>query len=176
QELAEAGVVPEQVCLVSGALDGVERVLSAHLSPGDRVVVEDPGYFAIFDLLRAMNLEPLPAAVGEFGLLPDALAAVVDRAQALILTPRAHNPTGTALHRIQAAGLRGILLNVPRLLVIEDDHQGPISGAPGVTTTQEREHWAVIRSVAKSLGPDLRLAFVGGDAETIARVEGRLAL
>jgi DNA-binding transcriptional MocR family regulator len=123
-----------------------------------------------------MNLEPLPAAVDEFGLRPDALFHVIDRAQAMILTPRAHNPTGAALHRLSAAALRGMLQNVPDLLVIEDDHLGPISGAPGVTTTLDRKHWAVVRSVAKSLGPDLRLAFVGGDAETIARVEGRLAL
>jgi DNA-binding transcriptional MocR family regulator len=178
RELAEAGVHPEQLALVSGALDGVERALAAHLVPGDRVLVEDPGYFAVFDLLRAMALEPVPVAIDDRGLLPDVLAGALrsDGVQALVLTPRAHNPTGAALDADRVRALRSILETVPQLLVVEDDHQGPIAGATGYTLTGGRQRWAVVRSVAKSLGPDLRLAFVGGDAQTIARVDGRLAL
>jgi DNA-binding transcriptional MocR family regulator len=163
--------------VVSGALDGVERALGAHLAPGDRVIVEDPGYFAVFDLLRAMNFDPVPVAIDDRGILPDALEAVLaSGAQALVVTPRAHNPTGAALDGERAEALRNVLSADPDLLVVEDDHQGPIAGVAGHTLTRGRRRWAVVRSVAKSLGPDLRLAFIGGDAETIARVDGRLAL
>jgi DNA-binding transcriptional MocR family regulator len=177
QQLAEAGVQPADVTVVSGALDGVERALAAHLAPGDRVIVEDPGYFAVFDLVRAMALEPVPVPIDDRGLLPEALlAALAIRPAAMVLTPRAQNPTGAALDAARAGALRRVLRNAPALLVVEDDHQGPIAGAPGHTLSQGRSRWAVVRSVAKSLGPDLRLAFIGGDAETIARIEGRLAL
>ena len=176
-ELAEAAVEPEDVALASGALDGVERALAAHLAPGDRVLVEDPGYFAVFDLLRAMSLEPVPVAIDDRGLRPEALAdALTLGPQALVLTPRAQNPTGAALDAERTQELHRVLEAAPDLVVVEDDHQGPIAGAPGFTLTHGRARWAVVRSVAKSLGPDLRLAVIGGDAETIARLEGRLAL
>src|SRR3984885_6077949 len=59
--------------IVSGALDGIDRVLEAHLRPGDRVAVENPGYAALFDLLRARGLVLEPVALDELGMLTGGL-------------------------------------------------------------------------------------------------------
>lgn len=173
-QLRADGIAAESLCIVSGALDAIERVIQAHLRPGDRVAVESPGYASLFDLLRARGLVLEPVAIDERGMLPDALAAALQRgAGAAILTPRGQNPTGAALDARRAGELSEVLDAAPHTLVIEDDHLGPVAGSELHTTVGGRERWAATRSVAKALGPDLRLAVLAGDAQTLARVQGQ---
>lgn len=170
------GVRSGSVAVVSGALDGIERVLREQLRPGDRVLVEDPCFTGVADLLHALALVPVPVAVDDEGILSAAIQRA-PAAEAIIVTPRAQNPTGAAFTERRGRQLRAILKQRPELLIIEDDHAGPVAGAPYVTLVDSaRERWAVVRSVSKSLGPDLRVAIMAGDARTIARVEGRQTL
>jgi len=178
RSFAADGIPSRAVTVVSGALDGIERVLCAWLRPGDRVAVEDPGFPAVFHLLSALGLGAVPVAVDESGPVPDELErALRGGVQALIVTTRAQNPFGSALDERRARELRALLRARPELLVVEDDHGGAVAGVPAVSLcSRGTERWAVARSVSKSLGPDLRLALLAGDAATIARVEGRLSL
>ncbi len=173
------GISPDHLAVVGGALDGVERVLQAWLRPGDRVAVEDPGYPAVLDLLTAMDLTARPMALDDRGVTPGALRDALTRGcQAVLFTPRAQAPTGAAWDAERARELSALLARQPDVGVIEDDHAGPVSGAAAhsVAGTGVAQRWATIRSVSKSLGPDLRLAVLAGDAVTISRVEGRQAL
>jgi DNA-binding transcriptional MocR family regulator len=176
------GVAGTPIAIVGGGMDGIERVLDAHLAPGDRVAVEDPGYTAVLDLVSALRLLPVACPVDDEGLLPDSLEQVLRAgARAVVLTPRAQNPLGAAVTARRGQELRAVLERHGAVLVIEDDHAGPVAGpaggpATGVFVGQAQEHWALVRSVSKWLGPDLRLAFVAGDDTTIGRVEGHRAL
>ena len=178
EQFAADGIDASALAVVGGALDAVERVLAAHLRPGDSVAVEDPGYVRVFDLLRGAGLELVPVGVDDFGPQPDELErALVRGAGAVIVTPRAQNPRGSALDGRRVRELRGLLARHPDVLVVEDDHAGAVAGAPTLSVcTPDRPHWAISRSVSKTLGPDLRLSVVVGDRETIARVEGRQML
>ena len=171
------GIDPEHLAVVGGALDGVERLLQAWLRPGDRVAVEDPGYPPVLDLLTALDLGAAAMATDEFGVTPGALRDALGRGvQAVLFTPRAQAPTGAAWDADRAAELSAVLATRPGVLAIEDDHAGPVSGVGAHSVAGGAERWATIRSVSKSLGLDLRLAVLAGDAVTVSRVEGRQAL
>ena len=169
------GIPALHLAVVSGALDGIERVLLAQLQSGDRIGVEDPGFSNVLDLVAALGLEAVPVAIDDRGMLPSALEAACEAGiAALIVTPRAQNPTGAALDAERVRALRRVLRTRPELLVVEDDHAGAVSGADAQTLWERgRERWAVVRSTSKTHGPDLRLAAIVGDRETIARVAGR---
>ncbi|WP_299541854.1 aminotransferase class I/II-fold pyridoxal phosphate-dependent enzyme [uncultured Streptomyces sp.] len=171
------GVPGGPVTVTSGALDAIDRVLSAHLRPGDRVAVEDPGWGGLLDLVPALGLRPWPVAVDDEGPVP----AEVERAleagvRALIVTDRAQNPTGAAVGERRAAVLRALLAGHPDVLLIEDDHGHAIVDLPLHPLAGTTRHWAFVRSVAKAYGPDLRVAVLTGDPVTVDRVAGRLRL
>lgn len=176
-QLAADGVPKGPIAVVSGALDGVERVLAAHLRPGDVVAVEDPGWGGLLDLIPALGLRPEPVALDDEGPLPAAVERAVRRgARALVVTSRAQNPTGAAVSADRCRELRTLLAESPELLLIEDDHGHGIVDLPLHTLAGATDRWVLVRSTAKAYGPDLRLAVLTGDPTTVDRVGGRLRL
>ncbi len=172
------GIPTGGICTVNGSLDGIERALAEHLFPGDRVAVEDPCFTGILDLIRSRGLVPIPVKLDDEGILPEALTSALSlKPKALIVTPRAQNPTGAAFTPARTRALKQVLAKVPDLFVIEDDYQGDISGASyhGLCDI-ERERWTVVRSLCKAFGPDLRIALQAGDEQTLSTIQGRQVL
>jgi DNA-binding transcriptional MocR family regulator len=175
--LTADGVPAEHLAVTAGALDGIERVLTANLRPGDRVAVEDPGWANLLDLLAALGFSVEPVRVDDDGPLATDVALALRRgARAVVVTTRAQNPTGAAVSAARATELRQLLAGHDDVLVIEDDHCAGIAGAPLHTLAGTTRHWAFVRSAAKAYGPDLRLALLTGDRRTVERVHGRLRL
>lgn len=183
-ELAAAGLkwlqpdlnTPFDLNLTHGAVDAVERVLASYLIAGDRVAVEDPCFLSSISTLRHNRLQAAPVAMDAEGMQIEALSRQLSAGvQAVIITPRAHNPTGFGLSAGRAEGIRTLLASYPQVLVIVDDHFSLLS-------TQDYHHivpsntrnWVLIRSLSKFLGPDLRMAFVASDEETSQRLRQRL--
>jgi DNA-binding transcriptional MocR family regulator len=172
-----APVPTSHLTVTGGALDGIDRVLTAHLKAGDKVAVEDPGWANLLDLVAAHGLHPVPILVDDDGPTTEGLTTALRRgAGAVVITSRAQNPTGATLTARRVKELRGALSAYPRVLVVEDDHaaelaDGPLHAIAGATPT-----WAFLRSASKPYGPDLRLAILAGDETTVARVEGRMRL
>ncbi|MEU3827843.1 aminotransferase class I/II-fold pyridoxal phosphate-dependent enzyme [Streptomyces sp. SID486] len=176
-ELDADGVPAGPLTVTSGALDAIERVLTAHLRPGDTVAVEDPGWGSVVDLVPALGLHLAPVGVDDDGPRPDDLRRALEAgARALIVTARAQNPTGASVSATRARALRAVLREHPGTLLVEDDHGHGVVDLPVHPLAGVTRHWAFVRSAAKTYGPDLRLAVLAGDPVTVDRVRGRQSL
>lgn len=174
ERLAADGVPATELTVTGGALDGIERLLGAHLRPGDAVALEDPGWANLLDLVAALGLRPIGVPVDDDGpLVAGVAAALAAGARALIVTSRAQNPTGAAVSAERAGELRALLAGRSDLLLIEDDHAAELARVPLHPLAGATPAWAFVRSVSKPFGPDLRLAVLVGDETTVARVAGR---
>jgi len=167
---------PEALTVVDGALDALDRVAGAIVRLGDRVLVENPTFPPLLDLLDLLGAEVVPLELDEHGIVPASLRrGLALEPAALFLQPRAQNPTGVSMTAARAATLARMLRDTD-LWVIEDDHSGAVAEAPVVSLGSHRPgHTVHILGFAKSHGPDLRLAAIGGAAGPVgAVVERRL--
>lgn len=169
------------ITVVDGALDAISRSLDAVTRFGDRVIVESPGFPPFFDLLDQLGLERLPVEMDQHGIVPASFeAALTHGPTAVILQPRAQNPTGASMTAERAEVLARLLQAHKRnadTVVIEDDHSGEISITPDVSLgTWLPERVLHVRSYSKSHGPDLRIAALGGPAELVDPIVARRML
>jgi DNA-binding transcriptional MocR family regulator len=158
-------------------MDAIDRLATSLVRLGDPVVVENPSFPPLLDLLEQLGATVIGVPVDDEGMLPASLReALKSSPVALFTMPRAHNPLGVSTTERRAAELAAVLAR-SAAVIVEDDHSGDIATAPlaslGVHLPQRT---VLIRSYSKSHGPDLRLAAVGGAAEPINRMAQRRIL
>lgn len=169
---------PQALTVVDGCLDALDRISAELVRFGDRVLVENPTFPPLLDLLGDLGAEIVPVELDEAGPVPASLAAGLElEPVACFLQPRAHNPTGVALHLARARQLVDLLAEHPRVVVVEDDHGADISSAAPVSLgAWLPERTVHVMGFSKSHGPDLRLAAVGGAAQVVDAVVTRRRL
>lgn len=166
-----------RITVTSGAVDAVERLLAQALMRDDAVALEDPCFLASIHTVRLGGYRAVPVPVDDQGMTVDGLRAALDAGvRAVICTPRAQNPTGVGLTAQRAADLRGVLVDHPYVLIIEDDHFSLLSQRPYESLiSEDHRRFALVRSVSKFLGPDMCLAIAATDPDTAERLAMRLS-
>ena len=169
--------VPEELTVVDGAMDALDRVAGVVVRLGDRVVVEHPTFPPLLDLLELLGAEVIGVELDDEGMNVDGLAAAAALgATTVFLQPRAHNPTGVTMTARRGKQMAAVLADC-KALVVEDDHSGDIASGALVSLGKWMPDRTVhIRSYSKSHGPDLRLAAVGGAGEVVTAVANRRLL
>ena len=126
------------------------------------VAVEEPGYQTVFDAFERMGFRLVGMAIDDEGVVPESLEQALSAgAQVALFTPRAQNPFGASWSAGRRRALARILGAYPDTVVIEDDQFADLAAAsPGslLNEPQLAERVIYIRSFAKAIAPDMRLA------------------
>lgn len=173
--------VPEELTVVDGAMDALDRIAQVVVRLGDRVIVEHPTFPPLLDLLEKIGADVIGVEVDAHGINVEALATALEqKPTALFLQPRAQNPTGVTMTAQRAQEIAKVIIasgHSELITIIEDDHAGDIAvgelNSIGHYLPTRTVH---IRSYSKSHGPDLRLAAVGGAGEVISAAANRRLL
>lgn len=165
------------VAVVDGAMDGVDLVVRTQVRRGDRVAIEHPAYTPFVDLLESVSAHIVPLEMDDEGIRVGELErALGSPLSAVLLQPRAQNPTGVTMSPERARALSRVL-DRSGVLVVEDDSTGAIANSDPLSLGRWLpEQVAHVRSYSKSHGPDLRIGVMSGPETVLQQVGARRRL
>jgi GntR family transcriptional regulator/MocR family aminotransferase len=88
---------PDNVVIFSGPSSALDFVARLMIDPGDKVILENPGFQIARRIFIANGAEVVPIPVDSEGLIIDKLQDVDPGAKLIYLTPAHHDPTGAVL-------------------------------------------------------------------------------
>jgi GntR family transcriptional regulator/MocR family aminotransferase len=154
---------PEQVIIVAGAQQGIDLAARVLLDPGDRVLVEDPGYLGTRGALKAVGAEVIPVPTDAEGFRIDVGRERGPDARMVCVTPSHNYPLGVVmslarrLELLEWAGQAGAW-------IVEDDYDSeyryggrPISSLQGLDAS---DRVIYVGTFSKVLFPGLRLGYL----------------
>ncbi|TCK38753.1 GntR family transcriptional regulator [Paraburkholderia sp. BL8N3] len=158
------------VLLTAGATQALDLIVRTLLRPGDAVVVEDPGYCNLLQILQLAGLTVLGVPRTAQGIDSDVFERLVveHRPKAIFLNTTLQNPTGatfgmaSAFRLLQIAERHG-------LWVVEDDVNRELApaGAPLFAAMEGLNRVLYVGGFAKTITPALRCGYVVAERDVL---------
>jgi 2-aminoadipate transaminase len=172
------GLDASQVMVTNGSLEGGAMLFDHLLSPGDRVVVEQPTYDRTLLLLQRIGVELVPVPLEADGVDMAAFEAALAEGPIKLahIIPNAHNPAGCTLS-VEKRKRLVELAGEHDFLIFEDDpyRELPFAGAPLETMLSLDSGDKVIHasSFSKTVSPGVRVGYLAGPAAEIGKLSKR---
>ncbi|MEC8660534.1 MAG: PLP-dependent aminotransferase family protein [Pseudomonadota bacterium] len=152
---------PEQILVTLGAQNALYLIAQLLVSPEKHVVIEDPAYPDLRDILRQRTDHITGLPVDHEGLVLD--EPVLANSDAVFITPSHQCPTTHTM----PANRRKALLDLARqhdFLIVEDDYEFEMNFLEPATPalkSQDRDGRVIyVGSLSKSVFPGLRLGYL----------------
>jgi 2-aminoadipate transaminase len=169
------GIDPAQVMVTNGSLEAGAMFFAHLVKPGTRVAIEQPTYDRTLLLLQQLGAELVPIPLEADGLDVGALeAALADGPIEFVhVIPNAHNPAGCTLS-VEKRRRLVELADEHDFWIFEDDpyRELPFEGEPLETmlSMDSAGHVVHASSFSKTVSPGIRVGYLAGPAEEIAKL------
>jgi 2-aminoadipate transaminase len=166
-------VHPDEIVITTGSQQGLDLLGKVFINPGDRLMIERPGYLGAIQAFSIYEPKFVGIESGENGVNTLDLQAALEEAPGKMLytVPNFQNPSGSTFDRATREKTAA-LADRHGLLVIEDDPYGELRyrgtdlppmrqfGAPGV----------LLGSFSKLVAPGLRVGWICAPREVLAKI------
>lgn len=171
--LIDIHVDPAQIITTQGASQGLDLLVRTLLKPGDLVLVESPGYYNLFNLLKLHGVKtvavPRTAQGPDIARLEQLLGE--HKPSYFFINSMYQNPTGTSLAPSVAYRLLQ-LATAHDFRLIEDDIYADFQNGPTsrLASLDALDRVIYLASFSKTLSSSLRVGYVVAHPEIIQRL------
>jgi GntR family transcriptional regulator/MocR family aminotransferase len=166
---------PAQIVITDGYRGSLDLICRTFLEEGQQVWMEDPGYYAARDLMRAAGGEIVPVPVDNQGLIVKSGIAKARSAKIAIVTPSHQSPLGVTLSLARRLELLD-WANEQKSWIIEDDYDGEYRYTsrplPALKSLDLQDRVIYAGTLSKVILPALRLAYLVIPESQVSKVEG----
>lgn len=178
----KGSVHANEIIVTNGALEAIFCCLKAVTQPGDTVLVQEPCFFGIMQILECLGLKvtTIPSHP-ETGISAENVNEAYQKLaiKACVFVSNFNNPDGASIRTEQKKQIAE-LANTLHIPIIEDDIYGDLffnGGRPDTIKTYDKDGWIMYcSSFTKTLAPGLRIgwAAAGRFAYDVARIKSIL--
>jgi 2-aminoadipate transaminase len=173
------GVAADNLIVTTGSQQALDLLGKTLVSPGDKVIVEGPTFLATIQCFRLYGAQLVTAPVDGQGVQTDRLEQLIveHKPKFIYLIPTFGNPSGAMLSLERRKRVLELAVQ-HNVLVVEDDPYGdlyfgeappPSLLALSASVPGSRERLVHCGSLSKVLSPGLRVGWMSGPAELLAK-------
>ena len=169
------GAGPDEIVITSGVTQGMSLIARTLARAGEAVIVEQPTYLGLLNVLGANGIRAIGAPIDDEGLVVEALEPLIQqhRPRFIYTIPIFQNPSGVCLSPARRVALLDLIERY-RIPLVEDDIYSQLAyeGAAAAALKADDPHGLVLSlgSFSKSLLPGARVGYVVAAPHFVSRI------
>lgn len=156
-------ITPDQIMTTFGANHALDLIIRRFLSPGDSVMLDDPGYYPLIAKLKLAQIEmiPIPRTATGPNISALKLRAMEEQPKMFFTQSRCQNPTGSSMdlptaHEVLSAASEF------NFMVVDDDPFVDLPGQTGVRLAEldQLRNVIFVGTFSKLLSASFRVGYI----------------